>query len=50
MTSPLWDLAFRTYRPVQVIRVPRKFVMPWLTDSRTGEVRAEFADRFVLAK
>lgn len=50
VTSPLWDLVFRTYRPVQIIRVPRKFVMPWLKDPQTGEVRADYADRFVLAK
>jgi sterol desaturase/sphingolipid hydroxylase (fatty acid hydroxylase superfamily) len=50
VTSPLWDVVFRTYRPVQTIRVPRKFVMPWLKDPLTGEVRADFADRFVVAK
>lgn len=50
VTSPLWDVVFRTYRPVQTIRVPRKFVMPWLKDPHTGEVRADYADRFVLAK
>lgn len=48
VTSPLWDLVFRTYLPVQTIRVPRKFVMPWLKDPVTGEVRADYADRFVL--
>lgn len=50
VTSPLWDLVFRTWRPVETIRVPRKFLMPWLKDPATGEVRAEYADRFVLAK
>jgi sterol desaturase/sphingolipid hydroxylase (fatty acid hydroxylase superfamily) len=50
VTSPLWDVVFRTYKPVQLIRVPRKFVMPWLKDPVTGEVRADFADRFTLAK
>ena len=49
-TSPLWDLVFRTYKPVQQVRVPRKFVMPWLKDPQTGDVRSDFADFFTLAK
>ena len=48
VTSPLWDLVFRTWKPVPVVRVPRRFVMPWLKDPVTGEVRAEFADRFTM--
>ena len=50
VTSPLWDLVFRTYRPVQTVRVPRKFVMPWLKDPQTGNVRADYAETFTLAK
>lgn len=49
VTTPLWDLVFRTYRPVQTVRVPQKFVMPWLKDPRTGAVRADYAGTFVLA-
>jgi sterol desaturase/sphingolipid hydroxylase (fatty acid hydroxylase superfamily) len=49
VTTPLWDLVFRTYRPVQTVRVPQKFVMPWLKDPQTGAVRADYADSFVLA-
>ena len=50
VTSPLWDLVFRTYRPVSTIRVPKRFVMPWLKDPVTGEVRAEHAGTFELAR
>jgi 4-hydroxysphinganine ceramide fatty acyl 2-hydroxylase len=50
VTSPLWDLVFRTYKPVQQVRVPRKFVMPWLKDPQTGDVRPDYADFFSLAK
>lgn len=50
VTSPLWDLVFRTYKPVQQVRVPRKFVMPWLKDPQTGDVRPDHADFFSLAK
>ncbi len=46
VTTPLWDLVFRTYRPVHTIRVPAKFVMPWLKDPATGQVRPEFAQTF----
>jgi len=50
VTSPLWDLVFRTWRPVSTIRVPRKFVMPWLKDPSTGEVKPEFSDTFEVAR
>jgi sterol desaturase/sphingolipid hydroxylase (fatty acid hydroxylase superfamily) len=46
VTTPLWDLVFGTYRPVQTVRVPAKFVMPWLKDPVTGRVRDEFAHTF----
>ena len=50
VTTPLWDVVFRTWRPVQTVRVPQKFVMPWLKDPQTGAVRADYADFFVLSK
>jgi sterol desaturase/sphingolipid hydroxylase (fatty acid hydroxylase superfamily) len=50
VTTPLWDLVFRTYKPVSTIRVPRKFVMPWLKDPATGEVKPEFAGTFEVAR
>lgn len=48
VTSPLWDLVFRTYRPVSTVRVPRKFAMSWLLDPVSGAVRQEHASRFVV--
>tara|TARA_Y100001934_G_C12258713_1_gene728890 strand:+ start:79 stop:621 length:543 start_codon:yes stop_codon:yes gene_type:complete len=32
VTSPLWDIVFGTYAKPRIVRVPRKFVMRWLTD------------------
>jgi sterol desaturase/sphingolipid hydroxylase (fatty acid hydroxylase superfamily) len=49
VTSPLWDLVFRTYRPVATVRVPSRFVMPWLKDPRTGAVREEYSRVFFVA-
>lgn len=43
VTSPIWDLVFRTYDPPSQIRVPRKLCMAWLVDPSTGDVRAEHA-------
>lgn len=48
VTSPLWDVVFRTYRPVSAVRIPRRFAMRWLVDPATGEVRPEHAGRFSL--
>ncbi len=48
VTSPLWDVVFRTRRPVKTIRVPPKFVMPWLLDPASGAVRADYADAFIV--
>jgi sterol desaturase/sphingolipid hydroxylase (fatty acid hydroxylase superfamily) len=41
VTSPLWDLVFRTYeRPDGPVRVPRRLAMVWLLDA-AGDVRPE---------
>lgn len=48
VTSPLWDFVFGTYRRPGKIAVPAKLRMPWLTDPRTGDVRADWADTFEL--
>lgn len=48
VTTPLWDLVFGTYKPVTQVRVPRRFLMPWLKDPATGGVRPELADRYVV--
>ena len=44
VTSPLWDIVFRTYRPVAHIAVPERLVMKWLVDPVTDDVRTELAD------
>ena len=38
VTSPFWDLIFRTYEAPSKIRVPVKLQMKWLSDSESGEV------------
>ncbi len=48
VTSPLWDLAFGTYRVPGVIPVPSRLCMAWLRDPSTGDVRDEHAARYVL--
>ena len=49
VTSPIWDLVFRTYRPPGMIRVPPKHIMPWLIDE-TGEVKATYSHDYELLK
>jgi len=48
VTSPLWDLVFRTYVTPGVIRVPAKLCMAWLLDPATGEIRREHAATYQL--
>ena len=48
VTSPLWDLVFRTYRSPGVIKVPPRLTMRWLVDPATGAVRPRHADTFTL--
>lgn len=48
VTSPIWDVVFRTYDPPSRIRVPRKLCMPWLLDPTTNDVRAEHAGVYSL--
>lgn len=42
VTSPIWDIVFRTYERPDVVRVPRKMAMRWLFDE-TGALRPELA-------
>lgn len=46
VTTPLWDLVFRTWQPVETVRVPARFAMAWLKDPVTGAVRPEFSEVF----
>jgi sterol desaturase/sphingolipid hydroxylase (fatty acid hydroxylase superfamily) len=47
VTTPLWDRVFGTLEVPEKVRVPRRLALPWLIDA-DGEVRAEFADDYVL--
>ncbi len=47
VTSPLWDLVFKTYRDPGVIHVPPRRVMPWLVDEE-GQVKPEYAAHYVV--
>lgn len=49
VTSPLWDLVFCTWKPVETVRVPARFAMPWLKDPATGAVKPEFSDVFFVS-
>lgn len=50
VSSPLWDLVFGTYTPVERVRVPERMAMRWLLDPETGEVRAELVEDYELAR
>ena len=47
VTSPVWDLVFGTYRVADVIPVPDKLKMVWLTDE-TGQVPAHLSPHYRL--
>lgn len=47
VTTPFWDIVFRTREKPDVVRVPRRMAMPWLLDD-AGQLRPEFADRYQL--
>ena len=50
VTSPLWDVVFRTYVKPGVIRVPERQVMDWLLDPTTGEVKEPYRADYVLVR
>jgi sterol desaturase/sphingolipid hydroxylase (fatty acid hydroxylase superfamily) len=47
VTTPLWDMVFRTYDPVTEVTVPRRLAMVWLLDE-SGEVRPQHRDTYVV--
>lgn len=49
VTTPLWDLVFRTYVKPGKIRVPEKHTMPWLVDE-DGEVLPHLQDDYEVAR
>lgn len=50
VTSPIWDLVFRTYRSPGVVRVPERHAMDWLVDPATGEVWPQYEGDYVIAR
>jgi 4-hydroxysphinganine ceramide fatty acyl 2-hydroxylase len=48
VTTPLWDLVFGTYRKPETIKVPPRLCMSWLKDPETGDIRADYADTYVM--
>lgn len=49
VTSPLWDLVFRTFERPERVRVPARHAMTWLLD-QSGEVRPELAADYELRR
>ena len=47
VTSPIWDVVFRTYKTPGQIRVPERDAMAWLRDEK-GEVKEEYRADYVL--
>jgi sterol desaturase/sphingolipid hydroxylase (fatty acid hydroxylase superfamily) len=47
VTTPIWDLVFRTYQNRAVVVVPRKFAMSWLLDG-VGSVKSKYAGDYRL--
>jgi sterol desaturase/sphingolipid hydroxylase (fatty acid hydroxylase superfamily) len=50
VTSPLWDIVFRTYEAPSTIRVPSKLKMDWLCDPQTGDVWEYLKEDYSLRK
>lgn len=48
VTTPIWDIIFRTYTRPTTIRVPPKRAMPWLCDPATGTIRPAYRDTYTL--
>ena len=48
VTSPIWDIVFRTYRSPGVIRVPRALCMDWLKDGPSDDIRPELQVHYQL--
>lgn len=50
VTSPIWDIVFRTYQRPALVRVPEKHAPAWLVDPTTGEVKAEYAGDYQITR
>ena len=47
VSTLVWDKVFGTFEEPTVVRIPRRLVLPWMTDP-DGELLAEFGDDYVL--
>jgi sterol desaturase/sphingolipid hydroxylase (fatty acid hydroxylase superfamily) len=47
VTTPVWDVVFGTYQPVQRVRVPQRKAMGWLCDG-SGVVKSRFEEEYVV--
>jgi sterol desaturase/sphingolipid hydroxylase (fatty acid hydroxylase superfamily) len=45
VTSPVWDIVFRTHQPVREMMVPRKMAMKWLFDE-AGEALPAYTSTY----
>ena len=50
VTSPIWDMVFRTYEKTVKIRVPESHVLDWLMDPQTGEIAGRFAQDYEIIR
>ena len=50
VTTPIWDIVFRSYASVGLIRLPAKKAMGWLIDPQTQEVLPEFAGDYQIRR
>ena len=48
VTSPIWDWVFGTAVIPDVVRVPKKFMILWLTNESTGEVFPKYASDYII--
>jgi sterol desaturase/sphingolipid hydroxylase (fatty acid hydroxylase superfamily) len=48
VTSPLWDMVFRTHEAVAKVRVPRRKAMIWLLDPASGQMHGKYAADYEL--
>ena len=46
VTTPIWDVVFRSYTPTGLIKLPAKRAMCWLIDPQTQEILPQFASDY----
>ena len=48
VTTPIWDIIFRSYATTDVILLPRKKAMNWLIDPQKNHIHEQFAQDYQL--